>query len=132
MLRCKEHEKPIRLAKQEFISGSIRFAAQSLNNNHGTSLVPLAVPKSPLLPPHPQPPELPAASSAIQCRLLLEMRLPLTNPYCLTWEGAAVNKDLSAGMPKDLRSKARNLPSPAARGHCQLSKAGVVDSEEVE
>ena len=46
-------------------------------------------------------------------------------------EGAAADKDLSAGMLKDLRSKANDLSSAAAKDRRQLSKARVVDSEEV-
>ena len=46
-------------------------------------------------------------------------------------EGAAVDKDLSTGMLKDLHSKAKDLSSAAARDHRQLSKARVIDSEEV-
>ena len=46
-------------------------------------------------------------------------------------EGAAADKDLSAGMLKDLRSKAKDLSSAAAKDRRQLSKARVIDSEEV-
>ena len=46
-------------------------------------------------------------------------------------EGAAAEKDLSAGMLKDLRSKAQDLCSAAARDRRQLSKARVIDSEDV-
>ena len=46
-------------------------------------------------------------------------------------EGAAADKDLSTGMLKDLHSKAKDLSSAAARDHRQLSKARVIDSEEV-
>lgn len=46
-------------------------------------------------------------------------------------EGTATEKDLSAGMPNGLCSKAKYLSSAAAKGHQQLSKAMVVASEEV-
>ena len=46
-------------------------------------------------------------------------------------EGAAVDKDLSIRMLKDLRSKAKDLSSAAAKDHRQLSKARVIDLEEV-
>ena len=46
-------------------------------------------------------------------------------------EGAAAEKDLSAGMLKNLRSKAKDLCSAAARDRRQLSKARVIDSEDV-
>ena len=46
-------------------------------------------------------------------------------------EGAAAEKDLSTGMLKDLHSKAKDLSSAAARDRRQLSKARVIDSEEV-
>ena len=45
--------------------------------------------------------------------------------------GAAVDKDLSTGTLKDLHSKAKDLSSEAARDRHQLSKARVIDSEEV-
>ena len=37
----------------------------------------------------------------------------------------------SAGMPKDLRSRAKDLPSAATKNRRQLSKARVIASEEV-
>ena len=46
-------------------------------------------------------------------------------------EGAAAEKDLSAGMLKDLRSKAKGLSPAAARDRRQLSKVRVIDSEDV-
>ena len=46
-------------------------------------------------------------------------------------KGAAADRDLSAGMPKDLCSKAKNLSSAAAKGRRQLSKARLIDAEEV-
>ena len=46
-------------------------------------------------------------------------------------EGAAADKDLSTGMLKDLRSKAKYLSRAAARDCRQLSKARVIDSKEV-
>ena len=46
-------------------------------------------------------------------------------------EGAAADKDLSTGMLKDLRSKAKDLSSAAAKDRRQLSKARVIDFEEV-
>ena len=46
-------------------------------------------------------------------------------------EGAATDKDLSAGMLKDLRSKPKDLSSAAAKDRRQLSKARVIDSKEV-
>ena len=46
-------------------------------------------------------------------------------------EGPAAEKDLSAGMLKDLRSKAKDLGSAAARDRRQLSKARVIDSEDM-
>ena len=48
-----------------------------------------------------------------------------------TAEGAAADKDLSAGMLKDLCSKAKDLSSAAGKERRQLSKARVIDSEEV-
>ena len=45
-------------------------------------------------------------------------------------EGAAADKDLGTGMPKDLHSKAKDLSSAAARG-CQLSIARAINYEEV-
>ena len=45
-------------------------------------------------------------------------------------EGTAADKDLSIGMLKDLRSKAKDLSSAAAKDRCQLSKARVIGSEE--
>ena len=48
-----------------------------------------------------------------------------------TAEGAAADKDLSAGMLKDLRSMARDLYSAAAKEVRQLCKARVIDSDEV-
>ena len=47
-------------------------------------------------------------------------------------EGAATGKDSSTGTLKGLRSEAKNLyPAAAARERRQLSKARVIDSEEV-
>ena len=46
-------------------------------------------------------------------------------------EGAAVDKDLSIRMLKDLRSKAKDLSSAAAKGRRQPSKARVIGPEEV-
>ena len=46
-------------------------------------------------------------------------------------EGAAADRDLSAEMLKDLHSKAKDLSSAAAKGRRQLSKARVIDAEEV-
>ena len=46
-------------------------------------------------------------------------------------EGLATDRDLSAGMLKDLRSKAKDLSSAAAKDRRQLSKARVIDSGEV-
>ena len=46
-------------------------------------------------------------------------------------EGASAEKDLSAGMLKDLPSKTRDLSSAAVRDRCQISKARVIDSEKV-
>jgi hypothetical protein len=46
-------------------------------------------------------------------------------------EGTAADKDLSIGMLKDLRSKAKDLSSAAAKDRRQLSKARGIDSEEV-
>jgi uncharacterized protein (DUF4415 family) len=46
-------------------------------------------------------------------------------------EGAAADKDLSTGMLKDLRSKAKYLSWAAARDCRQLSKARVIDSKDV-
>ena len=45
--------------------------------------------------------------------------------------GAAAYKDLSARMLKDLRSKANDLSSAATKDRRQMSKARVIDSEEV-
>ena len=46
-------------------------------------------------------------------------------------ERAAVDKDLSIRILKDLRSKAKDLCSAAAKGRRQLSKARVIGPEEV-
>ena len=46
-------------------------------------------------------------------------------------EGAAADRDLSAGMLKDLCSKAKNLSSAAAKDRRQLSEARLIDAEEV-
>ena len=46
-------------------------------------------------------------------------------------EGAAADRDLSAGMLKDRHSKAKDLSSAAAKGRRRLSKARVIDAEEV-
>ena len=46
-------------------------------------------------------------------------------------EGASAERDLSAGMLKDLRSKAKYLSSAAAKDRRRLSKARVIDSEKV-
>ena len=46
-------------------------------------------------------------------------------------KGAAADKDLSTGMLKDLRSKAKDLSSAASRDRRQISKSRLIDSEEV-
>ena len=46
-------------------------------------------------------------------------------------KGAAADRDLSARMLKDLCSKAKNLSSAAAKDRRQLSKARLIDAEEV-
>ena len=46
-------------------------------------------------------------------------------------EGGAADRDLSAGILKDRHPKAKDLSSAAAKDHRQLSKARVIDTEEV-
>ena len=46
-------------------------------------------------------------------------------------EGVAADRNLSTGMLKNLCSKAKDLSSAAAKDFCQLSKARVIDAEEV-
>ena len=46
-------------------------------------------------------------------------------------EGAAADRDLSAGMLKDRHSKSKDLSSAAAKGRRQLSKARAINAEEV-
>ena len=55
----------------------------------------------------------------------------LVNQFGRAAEGAAKGKDLSAGMLKDLRSEVKDLYPAAARDRSQLSKARVIDPEEV-
>ena len=85
----------------------------------------------------PRLPELLTASSAMPCGWQLEIHLPLTNQRCLSINFGGLQRGqlnvsiLSAGTPKDLCSRAQDLYSAAARDRRQLSKARVIDSEEV-
>ena len=87
--------------------------------NHKISLAPVVV-------LNPRLSELSTASSAMPCGSKV-----LIDRFGRAAEGTAAGKDLSAGTPKDLRSEAKYLHPAAARDRRQLSKARMIDSEEI-